>query len=139
MKSGYLTLTTHRGHPGLVRARIQDTLPNLERQEDGSDIRYMARFKDTEAALMHVQNAMHTALIDLEDRIYRKPLIEMIACVEADILDHERVWIDPELDEKECGQIESLTKQRVKWHQRTDRIWQGVGFLALLLLLLTSL
>jgi hypothetical protein len=139
MKSGYLTLTTHGGHPGLVRARIHDSLPELRRQEDGGDIRYMARFKDVEAALMHVQNAMHTTLIDLEDRIYRKPLTEMIACVEADDLDHERVWIDPALDEKDLAQIESSTKRRVKWHQRSDRIWQVVGFLALLLLFLTSL
>lgn len=138
MNSGYLTLITHPEHPGLVSAHIHDNQPKLTQQEDGSDIRYIARFRDIEAALMHVQNAMHTALVDLEDRIYRKSLAEMIACVEADDLDHERVWIDPRLDAEELARINSSTQRLIASHRRSDRIWQIVGVLGLLLLLLTS-
>ncbi len=139
MKTGYLTLLTHPDHTGLVRARIEDDLPELKPLDDGSEIRYVARFNDVEAALMHVQNAMHGALTDLENRIYRKPLTAMIACVEADILDHARIWIDPGLGEEMNRRIARETRRRVARQRRIDRIWQALGLFALLLLLLNSL
>ena len=74
MKTGFLTLTTHSEHPGLVRAQIFDKPPELKPLPDGSEIRYVARFRDGEAALMHVQNDMHAHLEDLENRIYRRSL-----------------------------------------------------------------
>ncbi len=138
MKAGYLTLITHPDHPGLVRARLDEELPELKTLPDGSEIRYVARFTDEEAALMHVQNAMHSALVDLENRIYRKPLAAMIACVEADVLDHARVWIDPGLSEEMNRQITSETRRRVTRQRWVDRVWQAVGLIALLLLLLNS-
>jgi hypothetical protein len=139
MKTGFLSLTTHPEHPGLVRARIHDKLPELQRQNDGGEIRYLARFRDSEAGLMHVQNAMHAALVDREQRIYCKSLVKMIACVEADTLDHERVWIDPEIPAEELEQINTQTRQRKVLRRRIDLIWQIVGYLGLLLLLLASL
>jgi hypothetical protein len=139
MKTGFLTLTTHAEHPGQVRAQIRDKLPELNIQPDGSEIRYVARFRDGEAALMHVQNVMHAHLEDLENRIYRRPLGQMIACVEADGLDHERVWMDPTLGEKEVIQIDRDIKKRKAAHKRGDRTWQIVGYLAILLLIVISL
>lgn len=139
MKTGFLTLITHSDHPGLVRARIRNKLPELKRQEDGSEIRYVARFKDIDAGLMHVQNVMHSALADLEHRIYRVSLPQMIACVEADDLDHARIWMDPALSAGELAEIDRLTKQRKSSRRRIDQIWQIVGWLGLLLLLLASL
>lgn len=139
MKTGFLTLITHSDHPGLVRARIRNKLPELKRQEDGSEIRYVARFKDIDAGLMHVQNVMHSALADLEHRIYRVSLPQMIACVEADDLDHARIWMDPALSAEELAEIDRLTRQRKASQRRIDRIWQIVGWLGLLLLLLASL
>ncbi len=139
MKTGFLSLITHPQHPDLVRVRIDDELPELKPLADGSAIRYLARFMDSEAGLMHVQNAMHSALVDLENRIYRKPLTKMIACVEAEDLDHERIWIDPEIPAGDRSLIDTLTRQRKAAHRRVDRIWQTVGILGLLLLLLSSL
>jgi hypothetical protein len=139
MKTGFLSLITHPEHPGLVRARIHYKLPELKRQKDGSEIRYLARFRDSEAGLMHVQNAMHAALIDRDNRVYRKPLAKMIACVEADNLDHERIWIDPQIPAEELERIDTQTRQRKVSQRPTDLIWQIVGYLGLLLLLLTSL
>jgi hypothetical protein len=139
MKTGFLTLITHPEHPDLVRARILDEPPELKRQEDGSEIRYVARFKDGEAGLMHVQNAMHADLVDLESRIYRNSLSNMIATIEADSLDHKRIWLDPAIPLEEREQIDSLTLQKQKSKQHIDRIWQIIGALAVLFLLLTSL
>lgn len=139
MKTGFLTLTTHAEHPGLVRAQIYDKLPELAPLPDGSEIRYVARFRDGEAALMHVQNVMHAYLEDLENRIYRRPLGEMIASVEADGLDHERVWMDTALDAEQVRQIDQDTMKRKAAHKWGDRAWQVVGFLAIVLLILISL
>jgi hypothetical protein len=139
MKTGFLTLITHSEHPGLVRAQLRDELPELKSQQDGGEIRYVARFRDGEAGLMHVQNAMHSHLEDLENRIYQTPLGQMIACVEADGLEHERVWMDPALDEEELRQIDREVKKRKTRRKRGERAWQIAGYLALLLLLLSSL
>lgn len=139
MNSGFLSLITHPDYPGLVRTQIQDSLPELTSREDGSEIRYLARFQDIDAALMHVQNMMRAALVDLENRIYRKPLEEMIACVEADALEHSRVWIDPALTAEEQAHIDTMTEQLKSSRRRIDRIWQVVGLLGVLLLLLLSL
>jgi hypothetical protein len=139
MKTGFLSLITHPQHPDLVRVRIDDEMPELKPQADGSAIRYLARFMDSEAGLMHIQNAMHSTLVDLENRIYRQPLTKMIACVEAEGLDHERIWIDPEIPAGERSLIDTLIKRRKASQRRIDRIWQAVGILGLLLLLLTSL
>lgn len=123
----------------MVRAQLGDTPPELKAMEDGGEIRYVARFRDGEAGLMHVQNAMHSHLEDLENRIYRRPLGLMIACIEADGLDHERVWMDTTLDEGQLNLIDQDIKRRRSARKRSDRVWQIVGFLALLLLILTSL
>ncbi len=139
MKTGFLSLITHPESPGQVRAQLWDKLPELKTQQDGGEIRYVARFRDGEAGLMHVQNAMHAYLEDLERRIYRRPLGEMIACVEADGLDHERVWMDPQLDAAEQKRIEQEIERRRASRKRRERAWQVIGYLALLLLILSSL
>lgn len=139
MKTGFLTLSTHPSHPGLVQARVHEKLPDLSPSKDGDEIRYSARFADIDAGLMHVQNNMHGSLVDLEKRIYRQSLAEMIACVEADDIAHSRIWIDPGLPPDEMARIDALTKKRKSSQRRVDRVWQTVGFTALLLLLLLSL
>jgi hypothetical protein len=139
MKTGFLTLITHPEHPELVRAQIRDELPELKSQQDGGEVRYVARFRDGEAALMHVQNVMHSHLENLENRIYRRPLEQMIACVEADGLEHERVWIDPALDDEKLRQLDRDIKKRKSSRKRGEQAWQIVGYLALLLLILISL
>lgn len=139
MKTGFLTLLTHPAHPELVLARTLDKPPELYALKDGSEIRYVARFADIEAALMHLQNSMHTALVDLENRCYRKSLAEMIAAVEADGLEHRRIWIDPAIPAEALTHIERLTQKARFSQRRIDRIWQAVGVLGLLLLLFFSL
>jgi hypothetical protein len=139
MKAGFLTLETHPEHSGLVRVRMRDHMPELTGQEDGTEIRYVARFQDLEAGQMHVQNTMHHYLVDLENRIYRKDLSEMIACVEADELDHTRVWVDPAISEKESKHIKALVLRLRKRHKTVDLIWQAVGVTGLILLLITGI
>lgn len=139
MKTGFLILETHPEHSGLVRVRRGDKVPELTSQRDGTVIRYIARFQDVEAGQMHVQNVMHNRLMDLENRIYRSDLCEMIACIEADGLDHARVWMDPTITKPESERIESMVLLRRHRQKVVDLIWQTVGIIGLLLLLITGL
>ena len=139
MKTGFLTLETHPDRNDLVRVRMREKMPELSTQGDGAAIRYVARFQDIEAAQMHVQNMMHSFLVDLEYRIYRKSLAEMIACVEADELEHVRIWIDPTINEVESRYIESLVERHRSRHKLIDLIWQMVGIAGLILLLSSGL
>lgn len=139
MKTGFLTLETHPDHSGLVRVRIVDKMPTLSTQADGTEIRYVARFQDIEAGQMHVQNMMHRSLVNLEQRIYHRALAEMIACVEADELDHTRVWMDPAVEGSESHRIADLVVRHRRHQRRIDLIWQSVGIAGLILLLITGL
>lgn len=139
MKPGFLTLLTHPDHAGLVRVVIQEKQPELTAQPDGTEIRYAAKFKDVEAARMHVQNMMHRSLVNLEDRVYRQGLDEMIACVEADILDHRRIWIDPRLNQASSNHIQSLIEKHKSDQKWSDLFWRGVGIAGIILLLITAL
>jgi hypothetical protein len=136
---GYLYLQTHPEHPGLVRFLVAERRPDPDRTDAGASVRYIARFNDIDAARMHVQNALHRRLIDLDSRMYRTGLAEAIAVVEADNLSHEQVWIDPDLDENTLRQVGQLTEQGRARIRRWDRFWQTVGYFFLGFLFLRAL
>jgi hypothetical protein len=139
MKSGFLCLQTHPEHPGLVRVLTQEIPPELAKPDRQPLFRYVARFEDIEAAQMHLHNCMRRLLVDLENRIYRSELEPMIACVEADNLEHTRVWLDPSFDNEACLKIEALAARMRARIRRNDRIWQAIGIAAILMLLLNTL
>jgi hypothetical protein len=62
-----------------------------------------------------------------------------MAVVEADGLKHQRVWLDPSLGGRELGLMEQSARERRNKLRQSDRIWQGVGFLFVALLLLRLL
>jgi len=135
MEAGYLYLETHADHPGLVRCLIQDHMPSTE-GESGSGVRYIARFKDMEAAQMHVQNRLRRLLVDIDEHLYRVDLATAVAAVEADELRHERVWMDAGLDSEALRvQTDDYRSKR----QRQDAFWRYVGIFALVMLLLGML
>ena len=63
----------------------------------------------------------------------------MIASVEADGLDHQRVWMDTALDTEQVRQIDQDTQRRKTAHKRADQVWRIVGYLAIVLLILLTL
>ncbi|WP_316365521.1 hypothetical protein [Candidatus Thiodiazotropha sp. CDECU1] len=127
MKTGYLTLETHPEHQDFVRVLVKDELPNTQAATHGSQIRYIARFNDIDAGQMHLHNMLHNNLVDLDNHIYRIELNKAIAAVEADDLNHTRVWIDPELDETDRSLIDDQTTKFKLRHKRWNRIWLIVG------------
>jgi len=139
MKSGYLYLETHAEHPGLVRCLTQDDMPSKTTGKPGVDVRYIARFKDIEAAQMHLQSSLRGSLVDIDEHLYRVDLPQALAAVEADELSHERVWMDDSLDNEALQLVQSLSEEYRSKHRLQDLIWKLVGAVALILLLLGTL
>jgi hypothetical protein len=138
MKTGYLTLETHSEYKDLVRVLVKDELPNTQVTSNGSQVRYIARFNDIDAGQMHLHNMLRYKLIDLDNRIYRIELIQAIAAVEADDINHARVWIDPSLSESDRSLIdEQTTKFRMR-HKKWNIFWLAVGGFFIVLLLIMS-
>jgi hypothetical protein len=129
MKTGYLVLETHPEHKDKVRVLIKDELPNTQTASAGSQLRYIARFNDIDAGQMHLHNMMHNQLVDLDNHIYRIDLNRAIAAIEADDLNHTRVWIDPSLNEKDRAWIDKETAKFKLRHKRWNRVWLIIGAL----------
>ena len=136
MKSGYLFLETHAEHPGMVRCLTQDRMPSTTEKAAGTEVRYIARFKDIEAAQMHVHNSLRHLLVDIDEHLYRVELAQALAAVESDELSHEQVWIDDNLNSEERRRVKSLTDDYRLKRRRQDLIWRAVGAVALVMLLL---
>jgi hypothetical protein len=132
MEPGYLYLETHSEHPGLVRCLGLDRMPSTE-GEAGTGVRYVARFTDIDAALMHVQNSLRHSLVDINEHLYRVDIATAVAAIEADELNHERVWMDDTLDGEE---LRSRTEDYRAKHRKQDAVWRAVGMIAVALLLL---
>ena len=140
MKTGYLVLETHPNHKGMIRARIRDELPNTQDSDEGSTIRYIARFDDIEAALMHLHSELNHQLIDLDSRLYKADIKDAISAIESDQLRHQQVWIDPSINEQDRADIEAHTAQLKKRHNIQNRIWMIVGgFFVLLFFVMNTL
>jgi len=126
MEPGYLYLVSTAEYPGLVRFQVSDRLPPTE-VDSGSGVRYVARFNDIDAALMHVQNELRHSLVDIDEHIYRVDLATAVAAVEADELRHKRVWMDEKVDNEA---LRSRTDDFRIQHRKQDKFWRWVGMIA---------
>jgi hypothetical protein len=127
MKTGYLILETHPDHKNRVRVKIKDELPNTQSALNGSQIRYIARFIDIDAGQMHLHNRLHLHLVDLDNHIYHVELNRAIAAIEADELNHARVWIDPSLSDNDMSCIDKQTTRFKQHHKKWNSFWLAVG------------
>lgn len=136
MESGYLIIETSQRHPGLVRIHTATDRPPHLPESDTEDprIRYMARFNDVDAALMHAHNALRHRLVNTDTRLYRVELPRAIAAVESITLSHQRNYLDPWLDPGVRETIDTLAASRAAHQQQQVRIWNLVGWIALALL-----
>ncbi|MCU7937699.1 MAG: hypothetical protein KZQ99_23095, partial [Candidatus Thiodiazotropha sp. (ex Dulcina madagascariensis)] len=97
----------------------------------GSKIRYIARFDNIEAGQMRLHNLLQHTLIDLD---------WVIATIEADDLRHNRVWIDPSLNDSEKQVIDAQTAKLKLRHKRWNTFWLIVGgFFVVLFFILSTI
>jgi hypothetical protein len=104
---------------------------------DKPQIRYAALFNDLNVALMHAHTALRRGLIDIDAQLYRANPARAVAAIDAIDLSHRRVYLDPELAADPALDAEIGRRRRMR--RRIDRIWNGVGIAAILLLIIKLL
>ena len=139
MKNGYITIETHPDHPGQIRVITSDIQPEPPTGIDGGTIRYIAGFNDVATAQMHVHEALKRKCEDIDARRYHAEIVEAIAAAESVELRHERIWMDPALDESALAAIKEKVNKSHQRHRLIDRIARIVGGIAVALLIMRML
>jgi len=96
-------------------------------------LKYVARFSDIDAALMHFHTGLRRRLVNVDMRLYRASETEAVAISEAIELPHRRIYLDPELaqDPNLQYRVERLHCSHRFW----ARLFDLIGLFALLALL----
>jgi hypothetical protein len=129
MRQGYLTIETQLAHPGMVRLSGLDSSPT----EFPPHLKYVARFSDLDAALMHFHTGLRRRLVDADRRLYRASETEAVAVSEAIELSHRRIYLDPELAQD--PNLPHAVERLHRLHRLWTRLFDLIGILALLALL----
>jgi hypothetical protein len=101
-------------------------------------VRYIARFNDGEAAMMHVHQLLRRRLVDVDSGIYRGDLVTAVAAIESLGLAHERIYLDLEIDGENRSLINAKVLSLEAKRRRFERFWNAVGYIALGFLLLQA-
>jgi hypothetical protein len=133
MREGYLLVETNPAHPGKVRLRGIDDPPEGTAVGVDPNLRFIARFHDLDAALMHFHAGLSRRLLDVNERIYRADPVEAVSVADAIELPHRRIYLDPALDRD--GQLTAAIQRLHRRHRRWKRFFNGVGIAAVILLL----
>jgi len=137
VQSGYLAIETHQDRPGVVRLALSpeapDPAPDTAMQTDRR-LRYIARFNDCDAALMHTHEILKRRLIDPDAHLYRVSAEWAIAAIESIDLKCRRIYLDGEFsnESKEAiaSQAERLRSRRRAWAVFFQTLgYIGVGIL----------
>lgn len=141
MHSGYLIIEGHPAHPMRTRILASETPPSTDAGRtalaDGADIRYCAYFGDLDAAMMHTHSALRRHLLDVDAHLYRVDPITAAAAADALDLRHHRVFMDTATASDPA--FRELTGRHRQHHRGLDRIWNGIGLAAILLLVIKLL
>jgi hypothetical protein len=143
MRQGYLLIETHPDFPGRVRLVTSERPPGEPSDPApsappaGPRIRYAARVSNLEVAAMHAHAALRRDLIDIDTHLYRTDPVQAVAALESIALSHRRIYLDPDLAADPRLDAE-IARRRARLLRR-DRIWKGIGILAVGLLLLKLL
>lgn len=136
MKNGYLSIETHRDRPATVRLFSSSEPPDPEAGVQAAQrIRYIARFNDREAALMHVHEALKRRLIDPETHLYRVPVERAIAAAESLDLKHTRIYVDTEFGDDAHASIAAFTERFRRNARLKEIFFQTLGYIGIGLLL----
>lgn len=136
MRQAYLAIETHLDRPGFVRLFLAEHSPAPAAGDSGQpQVRYVARFNDSEAALMHAHEYLKRRLIDPDSRLYRASLELAVAAVEAVELRHRRIFLDPFLDDKSLEVIDAEQQRLMRIQERKRRFFEAMGYIGIGLLL----
>ena len=137
MQQGFLAVETHRQRPNMVRlfSAAHSPLPGTHSSHQ-PQVRYVARFNDREAALMHAHEVLKRRLVDPDTHLYRASLEQAVAAVEAIELKHRQIYLDPDLDEGCRARIAVERERLQRIAGRKRRLFEFIGYIGIGLLLL---
>lgn len=141
MRHGFLLIETRADRPGLVRVYGTETesepAPVFPQRDDRPKLRYCAHFQDLDAALMHTHEPLRRRLVDIDKGLYRADPLEAVASAQSVDLRHWQTYVDAEIaDDPRLANIVTSRRRRKK---RFQLLWNIVGAIAILLLLLKPL
>lgn len=141
MAKGYLIIETGADHPGVTRIHTTDQLADPESpssaKEPNTKIHFVARFGNVFVARMHAHTALRHQTLDAEAGLYRVDPTTAVAAIDAIDLRHEPLYLDPDIAAD--PRLQQDTAHRRRSHRRVDRIFNGVGVAAVILLILLAL
>jgi hypothetical protein len=136
MIPGYLSIETSESHPGMARLFVSreqpDPAPALHVDRR---IRFIARFGDSEAGLMHTHELLKRRLVDPDAHLYRTTYLQAIAAADSVELRHQVMYLDCDLDDSQRQQIAEMTARYVQRRQRLAKIFETLGYIGIALLL----
>ncbi|MCB1875215.1 MAG: hypothetical protein KDH88_04495 [Chromatiales bacterium] len=132
----YLSVQTHRDHPGLIRLLRSDHFPDTDSRAGGVVIWFVARFSDGDAAAMHFHELLRHRLVDVDDGLYRVGVVEAIAALDAVGLNHRAVYISEVITDGERAAIGQRVQRLRQGRRRRYRLYQALGVIAVLYLFL---
>ena len=137
MQAGYIAIETHHERPGVVRLLTFEQSPDPQSAVDSPRrIRYIARYNDRQAALMHTHEILKRRLIDVDAHLYRAPLEQAIAAAESLDIKHRRIFLDPDLTDQSIEAITQATERLRARHRAWSSFFQILGYIGVGLLLL---
>lgn len=137
MQFGYLFVETHDNRPGVLRIGLSEQAPEPDAVlAHQPRIRYIARFNDSEAALMQTHELLKRRLLDADTHLYRAEPPLAIAAIESLDLKHGRMFLDPQLDAATQQALEQQAERFRQRKKRMDRFFQILGYIGIGLLLL---
>ena len=140
MKPGFLSVETHVGRPGMVRLMLSAERPDpASKTHSPTRIRYVARFNDSEAALMHTHEILKRRLLDPDAHLYRATAERAIAAITSLGLSHRQVYLDAQLPDETRTEIRNLAARFRGNQRRKDRFFETFGYIGIGLLLLNLL
>jgi len=140
VQSGFLAIETHRDRPGIVRLVLSTEAPDpAPAAHADRRLRYIARFNDREAALMHTHEILRRRLIDLDTHLYRVPPERAIAAVESLDLKHRRTYLDSEFSDESRSAIASLAERLRSQRRAWATLFQTLGYIGIGILLFNML
>ncbi|NKN32579.1 hypothetical protein [Marichromatium bheemlicum] len=132
MTPGHLSVETHPDHPGLVRLRVAAQPPTPTPR-----LHCVVRFEDVTTARMHAHQHLRRHLVDIDSGLYRTDPLTACAAIAAIALPQRHIALDPELA-ADPRYTRLIDRTRIR-NRRIDRLFNAVGLLALLLLLILAL
>lgn len=137
MQPAYLAVETNPAHPGMIRLVLAPRQPDpaADAAEAAPRLRYVARFNDGDAALMHTHELLRRRLVDIDARLYRVNCELAVAAIESLGLAHHRVYLDPAFERQQRSEIAERALRFKHRRQRKERAFNYAGYAGIALLL----